>query len=122
MARVSIVIPTYEERENIPLVCEGIHSTLDGLWDYEIIVVDDHCPDCTAEVVRRLSTKNSRIRLLERPRKLGLGSAVVDGFRLARGDYLVMMDADLSHRPKDLPKILNTLTESDIAIGSRYIS
>ncbi len=119
--RVSIVVPTYNERENIPLVCDGIREALDGLWDYEVIVVDDNSPDGTGEVVRRQATEDPRIRLLQRPGRMGLGSAVLDGFRTASGSRWVIMDADLSHRPDDLPKLLNGLGEADIVIGSRHV-
>ena len=117
---VSIVDPTYNERENVQLLCDGIRNTLDGSWNYEVIFVDDNSPDGTAGVVRQLAERDPAIKLLERPGKLGLGSAVVDGFGMATGDYWVMMDADLSHRPEDLPGLLNTLSEADIVVGSRY--
>ena len=119
--RVSIVTPTYNERDNIPLLCDGIRMALNSAWDYEVIVVDDNSPDGTAGVVRGLAAEDSRIKLIERPRKLGLGSALIDGFRMAGGDYWVMMDADLSHRPEDLPKLLEVLPEADIVIGSRHV-
>lgn len=119
---VSIVVPTYNERDNVEPLFDGIRNALDGSWDYEVIVVDDSSPDGTAGLVRQLAERDSRIRLIQRPRKSGLGSAVVDGFRMATGDYWVMMDADLSHRPGDLPGLLNTLSKADIVVGSRYIS
>ncbi len=113
---ISLVVPTYNERDNIEMLCGGIRTALDGSWDYEIIIVDDNSPDGTARVVRRLARGDSRIKLLERPGKLGLGSAVVDGFRMAEGDYWVMMDADLS-RPEDFPALLEGLEEADIVTG-----
>lgn len=119
--KVSIVVPTYNERENVALLCKGIREVLAGSWDYEIIIVDDNSPDGTGNAVRQLMDWDSAVRLLERPAKQGLGSAVVDGFNLATGDYLVMMDADLSHRPDDLPQLLDALSKADIAVGSRYI-
>lgn len=119
--QVSIVVPTYNERENIPVLCEELRKTLDGRWTYEVIVVDDNSPDGTGEVVRQLAEDDPAIRLLERPGKLGLGSAVVDGFRMAQGDYWAMMDADLSHRPQDLPGLLEGLADADIVVGSRYV-
>ena len=118
---VSIVVPTYNERENVGLLCDGICDALNGRWDYEVIIVDDNSPDGTAEVVRKLALRDPAITILERPGKLGLGSAVVDGFRMAQGDYWVMMDADLSHRPEDLPALLNALSDADIVVGSRYV-
>ena len=119
--KVSIVIPTYNERDNIAPLIEGIRGALEPRWDYEVIIVDDNSPDGTQEVVRQLAAEDPRIKLLQRPGKLGLGSAVAAGFAMARGDYWVMMDADLSHRPEDLPNLLNALSEADIVVGSRYV-
>ena len=121
-AFVSIVLPTYDERENIGPLLSGIHAELQRIWSYEVIVVDDSSPDGTADVVRSAASEYPSIRLVERPRKLGLGSAVAAGFSIAKGDYWVMMDADLSHRPQDLPILLEALANADIVVGSRYIS
>ena len=118
---VSIVIPTYNERPNIPTLVSGIDHVLKGDWEYELIVVDDSSPDGTSEEVLRLAADDAHIRLVQRPGKMGLGSAVVDGFKEARGEYWVMMDADLSHRPADLPALLKALAEADIVVGSRYV-
>ena len=85
-------------------LCQGIREALESGWDYEVIVVDDNSPDGTCEVVRQLGEEDPRIRLIQRPGKLGLGSAVAAGFAQATGDYWVMMDADLSHRPEELPR------------------
>ena len=121
-ALVSIVLPTYDERENIGPLLSGIHAELQCMWSHEVIVVDDGSPDGTADVVRSAAAEYPSIRLVERPRKLGLGSAVAAGFSIAKGDYWVMMDADLSHRPQDLPVLLEALANADIVVGSRYIS
>ena len=120
--KVSIVVPTYNERENVRPLCQGIGAALDNLWDYEIIIVDDNSPDGTQDVVRELAVENARIKLLARPGKQGLGTAVKEGFSLATGDYWVMMDADLSHRPSELPRILEGLKKFDIVVGSRYVA
>ena len=119
--RVSIVVPTYNERDNVRPLTDGIRNALDPDWDYEVIIVDDNSPDGTSEAVREIASEDPRIRLLQRPGKLGLGTAVADGFALAEGDYWVMMDADLSHRPEELPKMLSALSDADIVVGSRYI-
>ncbi len=119
--KVSIVIPTYNERDNVKNLCDRIDSVLTASWDYEIIIVDDGSPDGTGLLVKKLCQEDSRIKLIERAYKLGLGSAVVAGFNMCVGDYLVMMDGDMSHRPEDLPKLLDTLSDCDIVIGSRYI-
>ena len=119
--KVSIIIPTYNERDNVPIVVKAIEEVLGGKWHYQIIVVDDSSPDGTGMLVTELSYKDHRINLIERPGKLGLGSAVVAGFDHSDGDYLVMMDADLSHDPKYLPDMLLELSNHDIVIGSRYV-
>ena len=118
---VSIVVPTYNERDNVEALCRGLRDALEPAWDYEIIFVDDNSPDGTHEVVTRLGEEDSRVRLIRRPGKLGLGSAVSTGFAQATGDYWVMMDADLSHRPEDLPSLLSRLEDADIVVGSRYV-
>jgi dolichol-phosphate mannosyltransferase len=119
--QVSIILPTYNERENIPELFQGIDDSLNGKWTYEIIVVDDNSPDDTAGAVLRLVDRFPSVKLLNRPEKSGLASAIAAGFNLAKGDSWVMMDADLSHRPQDLPALLEGLAESDISVGSRYV-
>ena len=119
--KVSIVVPTDNERDNVQPLCDGIREALNTEWDYEVIIVDDNSPDGTSEAVRQIAADDPRVRLLQRPGKLGLGTAVTDGFSLAGGGYWVMMDADLSHRPQDLPKLLVALSDADIVVGSRYI-
>ena len=119
---VSIVIPTYNERESILPLVKAITASIAGKWEYELIIVDDNSPDNTGDLVNSLSNNDPHIKLLQRSGKLGLGSAIMDGFSLADGNYWVMMDADLSHNPKDLPRLLDALCEYDIAIGSRYVN
>ncbi|MCH8801836.1 MAG: polyprenol monophosphomannose synthase [Chloroflexi bacterium] len=123
--QVSIVVPTYNERENIPVLCEKLRRTLDGRWTYEIIVVDDNSPDGTGEVVRQLAQDNPAIKLLERPGKLGIGTAFIDGIRhalsIADSDIIITMDADMSHDPGDLPRIIAAAGNADLVQGSRYI-
>ena len=119
--QVSVILPTYNERENIEELVQGIDDALDGKWSYEIIVVDDNSPDDTAGAVRRLADQFPAVRLLERLQKSGLASAIAAGFSMAEGEIWVMMDADLSHRPADLPELLNGLAQSDISVGSRYV-
>ena len=119
--QVSVVVPTYNERENVPALLGGLRRALNGRYTFQIIVVDDNSPDGTAEAVRRAADGDSSTILLVRPAKMGLASALVDGFKMAQGEYLVMMDGDLSHRPEDLPGLLDRLAGSDIAVGSRYV-
>lgn len=117
---VSIVVPTYNERQNLPRLVAAIAENLP--WPYEVIVVDDSSPDGTADLARDLA-KTYPLRLLSRPAKSGLGSAYRDGFALAQGDVVFEMDADLSHDPRYIPALVQAVAEgADIAIGSRYVA
>lgn len=116
---VSVIVPTYNERENIrnliPIISENLRD-----FEHEIIVVDDNSPDGTAMVVEELS-KDYHVKVLKRSGKLGLASAVVHGFKHARGDYLGVIDADLQHPPEQLKDfVINVMNGSDVAVGSRY--
>lgn len=121
---ISLVIPTYNEDENIRLLLEKVESVLSRKGEsYEIIVVDGSSPDDTGEIVKEVSQQNSsRVKLLTQPEKGGLGNAYKFGLPQAEGDIIVQMDADFSHSPKEIPKLLETIRQgNDIAIGSRYI-
>lgn len=116
---VSIVIPTYNERQNLPRLVAAIAENVP--WNYEIIVVDDSSPDGTSDLVRDLA-RTYPVRLLSRPEKSGLGSAYRDGFALAKGDIVFEMDADLSHDPRFIPDLVQAIMDgADVAVGSRYI-
>jgi len=118
-----VVIATYNERENIgPLVTE----VLEQAPGCNVLVVDDSSPDGTGQEVRRMALGDGRVKLLERPRKLGLGTAYLAGFReaIAGGfDRVLTMDADFSHHPQHLPAILDRALRPgiDVVIGSRYV-
>ena len=118
-----VILPTYNEGEMIEHVLEEILTKAPGA---EILVVDDNSPDGTAAKVRKATAFGKKIHLLERPGKAGLGSAYKEGFQwaLKRGyDAVVEMDADLSHDPADVPKLLEALQDgADIAVGSRYLN
>jgi dolichol-phosphate mannosyltransferase len=119
--RLAIVIPTYNERENIQRL---ILSLQEVLPEAKLIFVDDASPDGTGKLLNKISKKNENIKVLHRPYKMGLGTAYVLGFKEAlrlNCDVIVEMDADLSHRPNEIPNLLNALEESDLALGSRYI-
>ncbi len=120
---ISIIVPTYNERENLPVLVERISKALDGKYSYEIIVVDDNSPDRTWEVALELASKGYPVKLLKRPGKLGLGTAVLDGLRKASGKYIVVMDADLQHPPEVLPKLIEKALneDADIVVASRYM-
>lgn len=116
-----IVIPTYNEKENIAALIPAIFRL--GISELEVIVVDDHSPDGTADVARQLSTTYP-VHVIERAGKLGLGSAYTLGFAKAlqqKADYIFEMDADLSHDPADIPRLLDAAASADIVIGSRKI-
>ena len=118
-----VVVPTYNEKDNIAALFVEVwrHSPL-----VHILVVDDNSPDGTAAVVKGLQEQNAtRLHLLERPGKQGLGAAYVAGFKwaLEKGyANIIEMDADFSHDPKYLPALLAGLERSDIVVGSRYIN
>lgn len=119
----AVILPTYCEAENI----ENLVSTIENLGtNVTIVVVDDSSPDGTGELVKRLQVTYPRLVLLSRPRKAGLGTAITDSFRFILSwpnppDYLVTMDADHSHDPQDIPRLLHQAKEgNDVVIGSRY--
>jgi dolichol-phosphate mannosyltransferase len=112
----TVVLPTYNERDNIGRLIER----LDALGClHELIVVDDASPDGTAAAVRSMRTR-VQIHLLERSGKLGLASAILDGIRMSHGQHIVVMDADLSHDPSIIPRMLQALDSADVAVGSRF--
>ncbi len=123
--KVSIVLPTYNEKENISIVVPEIFEVFEkNKIEGEVIVVDDSSPDGTAEVAKKLSKKYA-IRLIERKGKLGLGTAYLAGFRDAisrKSEIIMSMDADQSHNPKNIPAIINLVEKGfDVGIGSRYV-
>jgi dolichol-phosphate mannosyltransferase len=120
---LSIVIPTYNERARLgELVAAVFDVFARHEVDGELVIVDDHSPDGTGALADELAARH-RIRVVHRAGKLGLGSAVVDGFKIASGDVLGVMDADLSHPPDTLPRLLRALNDhhADVAIASRYV-
>jgi dolichol-phosphate mannosyltransferase len=119
-----VIIPTYREKENIEAIIDAI-STLPVQFD--ILIIDDNSPDGTAEIVKSLQPSYPNLHLIERPGKLGLGTAYITGFKWAitrHYNFIYEMDADFSHDPRDLPRLYKACSEegADVAIGSRYIS
>ncbi|MFP4489070.1 MAG: polyprenol monophosphomannose synthase [Bacteroidales bacterium] len=123
MAGNLVIIPTYNEKENIEAIIGAI-SSLDT--DFDILIVDDNSPDGTGDIVERLRQNRPGLFLIRREGKLGLGTAYITGFKWAIGkgyDIICEMDADFSHDPKDLERLYQAcLEDADLAIGSRYIS
>ncbi|MBF8248233.1 MAG: glycosyl transferase, group 2 family protein [Bacteroidetes bacterium] len=117
-----VVIPTYNEAENLPRLVPAI---LDEDKTFHVLIVDDHSPDGTAAIVKKLQKKSKRVHLIERPGKLGLGTAYVAGFKYALKrdfEFVFEMDADFSHSPKALKDLRKKAEEYDLVIGSRYVS
>jgi len=118
---LSIIVPTYNEAENIGELIERIETSLKGL-DFEVIVVDDSSPDGTAEIAEELGRAYRNVKVIKRPRKMGLASAALEGMREAKYRLIAVMDADLQHPPELLPKLLERAKEGyDIVIASRYV-
>ncbi len=112
--KVSVVIPTYNEAENIGKLIPGLKRVLGE--DVEIIIVDDSSPDGTAEIARKLGS-----RVVSRPGKLGLSSAIMEGIRAAGNETVIVMDADLQHPPELIPELVENSEGCDIVIASRYV-
>ena len=118
---ISIIIPTYNERKNIGRLIKKIFQiSREKKLKFEVIVVDDNSKDGTQRVVSSLS-KTYRVKLLKRPKKMGVSSAVFDGFKMAKGNIVGVMDADFSHPPEKIPELVKALKSSDLVIGSRYV-
>lgn len=116
-----IIIPTYNEKENIQNIIQAVFGQNLGV---DILVVDDNSPDGTGQIVQEMQKNNSKLHLMSRPGKQGLGRAYIAGFNwgMEQGfDVLTEMDADFSHRPEDLGPLLSILKTHDFAVGSRYV-
>jgi dolichol-phosphate mannosyltransferase len=122
--RVSIIVPTYREAENLPRLMALLAEAMDASgWEWESIVVDDNSMDGTPAILADLARRQPRLRYLIRQGQRGLASAVLAGFKLARHEYLLVMDADLSHPPESIATLLEPLMKgrADFVIGSRYV-
>lgn len=120
--KTTIVIPTYNEAENLPKIVEAVLALP---VDIDILVVDDNSPDGTGEIAEKLKTEtNGKVQVMHRKGKLGLGSAYIQGFHQAirnGADFIGQMDADFSHPIEKLPEMLQTLNSCDFVLGSRYV-
>lgn len=120
VARALVIVPTYNERENIARLIDSVLAQDPRL---DLIVVDDGSPDGTGDIVESIMATNQRVHILRRPKKMGLGTAYVAGFRwaLEHGyDAVFEMDADFSHDPNHLPQFLRAIEGADLVLGSRY--
>ena len=123
MNRKVVIIPTYNEKENIEDIVRYVFKLYD---DFHILIIDDGSPDGTADIVKTLQKEHpKRLHIIERQGKLGLGTAYITGFKWSLDkdyDYICEMDADFSHNPKDLKKLIQACEEgAELAIGSRYV-
>ena len=118
--RVLVVVPTYNERENLPPLIERVMGLFVSL---DLLVVDDNSPDGTGQIADRIADGNARVKVLHRKEKDGLGRAYIAGFKwaLAQGyDLIFEMDGDFSHNPADIPLFLEAAKNADLVLGSRY--
>lgn len=121
MTKTLVVTPTYNEAENIKRLIESVLSQGDEI---EMLVIDDNSPDGTALIIKEIMKSNPRVHLIERPGKMGLGTAYVEGFKYAlkhNFDFIIEMDADFSHDPKEIPNLLKKAENYDLVLGSRYV-
>ncbi|MFZ9791264.1 MAG: polyprenol monophosphomannose synthase [Gemmataceae bacterium] len=119
--RILVGLATYNEKGNLK---DLLQATLDTLPNLEVLVIDDNSPDGTGELADQMASQNSRIHVLHRKGKLGLGTAIIAGMYYAienNFDFYTSMDADFSHNPKYLPAMVAGMAENDIMIGSRYV-
>ena len=121
-----VIIPTYNEKENIEAIIRAVTSLEKG---FDVLIIDDGSPDGTADIVKRLMADElaGRLHLIERSGKLGLGTAYIRGFEWAiaeKYDFIFEMDADFSHNPADLPRLYAACHDEghDVAVGSRYVT
>ncbi len=122
LGRVLVIVPTYNERENLPAIVERVRAAVP---EAHLLIADDNSPDGTGAIADELAAGDDHVHVLHRPGKQGLGAAYIAGFRwgLEEGfDVLVEMDADGSHQPEELPKLLEALADgADLVIGSRWV-
>jgi dolichol-phosphate mannosyltransferase len=121
MSKALVVVPTYNERENLPPIVQRLLALPVPV---DVLVVDDNSPDGTGRLADELAAKHPQVHVLHREQKNGLGRAYIAGFKwaLARGyDFVLEMDADFSHDPDDVPRLIQAASSADCAVGSRYI-
>lgn len=119
--KIAIIIPTYNERKNIEKIVKAVLAL--EILGLEVVVVDDNSPDGTAKIVEALKAVNPSVHLIGRPKKMGLGTAYVAGFKYALkngAEYVMEMDADFSHDPQMIPIFLEKIKEKHLVVGSRY--
>lgn len=120
--KASIVIPTYNESKNLPVLVHRLMDVSEKIAkEVEIVIVDDNSPDGTGKIADEMALKNPNITVIHRPNKMGVGTAVYDGVKAAKASHVVMMDADLHHQPEFVPSITEYLQDYEIVIASRFV-
>ena len=123
MKKTLVIVPTYNERDNVPTMLNLVFDlNIPGL---DVLIIDDNSPDGTADLVHEKMKSEPRLFIVERPSKMGLGTAYISGFRFALEksyDYILEMDADMSHDPREIPNFLKKIETADLVIGSRYLT
>ncbi|MFH0832273.1 MAG: polyprenol monophosphomannose synthase [Candidatus Aenigmatarchaeota archaeon] len=114
---ITIIVPTYNESKNLPILVKDLLK----IKAIRILVVDDNSPDGTGEIAEKLKKTCRRVNVLHRKNKSGLGSAILDGFKAAETDIVGVMDADLSHPPETLRRMIEKIKDYDVVVASRYI-
>ncbi|RLE05050.1 MAG: polyprenol monophosphomannose synthase [Candidatus Aminicenantes bacterium] len=120
---IVVMIPTYNEKDNIIPLIEEILA-LNNQYNYQVLVVDDNSPDGTAQIVKTKFGQDPRVKTLVRLKRRGRGAAGIDGFKAAlrmKPDFIIEMDADFSHQPQEIPRLLAQADQADIIIGSRFV-
>ena len=119
--KISVVMPTYNEKENIEALINEVLENVKG--DVEVVVVDDDSPDGTWRIVERVGEEKGedQVRLIRRTDEKGLASAIRAGIEASKGDIVVVMDTDFSHPPEKIPELVTAASEADIALGSRHM-
>lgn len=121
MPKTTIVLPTYNEKENLPLMIDALSQLpVDNL---HVLVVDDNSPDGTGQIADEIASRNPNVKVLHRAEKNGLGQAYIAGFKQAirqDADYVIQMDCDFSHQPKYVPDLIKAIENQDLVLGSRF--
>src|SRR3989338_1258205 len=118
---LSIIVPTYNEAENLEEFIKKIKGSVNNL-EYEIIIVDDNSPDVTGTIAESLRKTYHSIDIIHRSKKMGISSAIMDGIKIAKGDIIATLNSDFQHPIEYLPKMAGKIGKFDIVIGSRYVS
>ena len=119
MVKVSVILPTYNEKENIEALLSEVVENVEP--KPEMIVVDDYSPDGTWRIVEKIASRSPNVKLIVRKGRRGLATAIAEGVEHSTGEIIVWMDCDFSQPPQLIPRLIEALSESDVAVASRYV-